>query len=323
MKYPVIADSGANYHMFKDKDFFVDTHPAFGKVLLGDGKTAISIQGIGTLDDHPVTFYDVRYIPDLWESIYSLFLHIQCEVHGLESTYDRGLFITFPSFKTRALIGATDIYLDIKPFLPDSPDLIHQVLEGSIIFPTSTSTNLSVHLNAHCEISDQGKLFPELRRYYNEIKTKCQLNLDVPAGFRHLTSTQRHFTTKTPPRRSSTDQDSTQSSMSHPLNLCSSLSSDDITVVTCNLTSTDSAPIPSSIPTFIPILRSVDKPSSSLPDTISMSKDFIKACVGFRLIETLKKHFFSLYQPTVKTRSNTSRCHFRCRTHCYNEEEAT
>ncbi|MFN9980811.1 MAG: hypothetical protein ACK53Y_12880, partial [bacterium] len=182
--------------------------------------------------------------------------------------------------------------MDIKPFLPDSPDLIHQVLEGSIIFPTSTSTNLSVHLNAHCEISDQGKLFPELRRYYNEIKTKCQLNLDVPAGFRHLTSTQRHFTTKTPPRRSSTDQDSTQSSMSHPLNLCSSLSSDDITVVTSNLTSTDSAPIPSSIPTFIPILRSVDKPSSSLPDTISMSKDFIKACVGFRLIETLKKHFF-------------------------------
>jgi hypothetical protein len=62
MKYPVIADSGANYHMFKEKEFFVDMHPASDKVLLGDGKTAISIQDIGTvkcyIDDHPVTLYD-------------------------------------------------------------------------------------------------------------------------------------------------------------------------------------------------------------------------------------------------------------------------
>jgi len=205
-------------------------------------------------------------------SIYSLFLHIQCEENGLEITYDQCLFITIPSFKTSA---------------------------GSIILPTSTSTNLSVHLNAHREISNQGKLLPELRHYYNEIKTKHQLKLDVPAGFCHLTSTQQHFTTKNPPRKSSTDQDSTPSSMSHPLNLCSSLSSDDTTIVTSNLTSTDSAPIPSSIPTFTPILRSVDKPSSSLPEKNSMSEDFIKACVGYRPIETLKKHFSSLYQPTV------------------------
>jgi hypothetical protein len=35
MQYPIIADSGANYHMFRDPVFF--------------GKTALDIQGIGTV----------------------------------------------------------------------------------------------------------------------------------------------------------------------------------------------------------------------------------------------------------------------------------
>jgi hypothetical protein len=39
MKYPIIADSGANYHnMFKEKEFFEPLHPANGRVYLGDGK---------------------------------------------------------------------------------------------------------------------------------------------------------------------------------------------------------------------------------------------------------------------------------------------
>jgi hypothetical protein len=43
MKYPVIADSGANHHMFKEREFFVSRRPASGQVVLGDGKTNISI----------------------------------------------------------------------------------------------------------------------------------------------------------------------------------------------------------------------------------------------------------------------------------------
>ncbi len=49
MLFPVIADSGANYHMFKDREFFETISPASGTVLLGDGKTTLSIQGVGTI----------------------------------------------------------------------------------------------------------------------------------------------------------------------------------------------------------------------------------------------------------------------------------
>jgi len=51
---------------------------------------------------------------------------------------------------------------------------------------------------------------------------------------------------------------------------------------------------------FIPIIRSVDKPSSSLPKQLSMSEDYLRSCVGFRRINTLKKHMKTLYQPSVK-----------------------
>jgi hypothetical protein len=55
-------------------------HPAAGHVLLGDGKTSLSIKGVGTvkykIGSNILRIENVRYIPDLAESIYSLFLHI-------------------------------------------------------------------------------------------------------------------------------------------------------------------------------------------------------------------------------------------------------
>jgi hypothetical protein len=39
MKYPIIVDSGANYHMLKEQEFFESLNPASGRVILGDGKT--------------------------------------------------------------------------------------------------------------------------------------------------------------------------------------------------------------------------------------------------------------------------------------------
>jgi len=97
MQYPIIADSGANYHMFKEKEFFGDIRPTKGSVLLGDGKTSINIKGVGTLqcmiDGHQTT------LPN----------------HGLETTPDQGLFIKIPGFQTKAIIGSTDIYLNALP----------------------------------------------------------------------------------------------------------------------------------------------------------------------------------------------------------------
>ncbi len=318
MKYPVIADSGANYHMFKEREFFVDLQPAKGSVLLGDGKTIIDIQGIGTvccrIDDHLVTLHDVRYIPNLGESIYSLFVHIKSPKHGLNSTSDQGLFIQFPEFSTKAIIGTTDIYLNMTPVQEHSSTTYTPTFQLSTSIPDSSNALAPLPTIKTPNIVTKDNLLPELRRYYDSVKTKRQLRMDVPAGFRHLTSTQRQFAVKTPPRKISTfnqgDLDLTSSlecplhsfsnTLSHhlPSSSIPAVQPDDTTVVTSNQTGV--LCIDSSESAFIPIVRSVDKPSSSLPNLMSMSEDFVKACVGFRRVDTLRRKFSTLYQPSVK-----------------------
>jgi len=49
MKFLIIADSGASYHMFKEKDFFESITPTTGSGFLGDGKTSLNMQGVGTV----------------------------------------------------------------------------------------------------------------------------------------------------------------------------------------------------------------------------------------------------------------------------------
>ena len=49
VKFPIIADSGANFHMFRDIEFFESLSPVTGNVILGDGKTSVPIQGIGII----------------------------------------------------------------------------------------------------------------------------------------------------------------------------------------------------------------------------------------------------------------------------------
>ena len=48
-----------------------------------------------------------------------------------------------------------------------------------------------------------------------------------------------------------------------------------------------------------PIIRSVDKPSSSIPRTVTVSEDYLRASVGFRKIDTIKQQFGNLYQDTI------------------------
>lgn len=102
--------------MFKERDFFATLHLASGNVILGDGKITLSIKGIGTkkckIGDNISCMEGVQCIPDLAELIYSLFLHIQCPQHGLLSSSKKGLYIVFLEFKTQALLGTDDIYLD-------------------------------------------------------------------------------------------------------------------------------------------------------------------------------------------------------------------
>lgn len=63
MQYLIIADSGANYHMFQEIEFFESLLPASGNVILGDGKSTLQIQGIRTvslqIDGHEVKIPNV------------------------------------------------------------------------------------------------------------------------------------------------------------------------------------------------------------------------------------------------------------------------
>jgi hypothetical protein len=122
--------------------------------------------------------------------MYSLFLHVRSPGHGLHSTFDDGLFILFPIFRTKAILGTDDIYLDASP-IPSA------TTKGNAYRQTSTSTdNIVDTTSSFCrnikqfqtEAAEESKnldnILKALRRYYKAVKTKCQLSLEVPAGFR-------------------------------------------------------------------------------------------------------------------------------------------
>jgi hypothetical protein len=198
MQYPIIADSGANCHMFQEIEFFESLLPASGKVILGDGKTSLDIKGIRTVnlhfDGHEVKIQEVCYILDLAESIYCLFLHIQCPTHGLHSLFDAGLHIEFPTFTTKAVLGQNDIYLNAVPSQSNATSL-------SIFSIDIPSNTICRHVTQPdrgpiIEPTGEDNILRQLRKFYQEVKHKRQLNLDVPAGFRKCTDHQcnlHHF----------------------------------------------------------------------------------------------------------------------------------
>ena len=177
--------------------------PAKGTVLLGDGKTTLDIKGVGTvrckIDDFILDIPQVRFAPELGESIYSLHLHIKTPQHGLESSYENGLFVNFPHFQTKAIIGEDDIYLDMIPVVSDSK-LFHN---STVDEPEISSnfcrqiTQLTSDINVETEKIDN--ILQDLRKYYSTIKTKCQLGLNVPAGFRRDTNHQQQIKQFSPP----------------------------------------------------------------------------------------------------------------------------
>jgi len=175
MSCSIIIDSGANYHMFRDKAFFENLTPSSGSVYLGDGKTTLPIQGVGTvrcqIGSHMLTIPNVCYIPTLSDNIYSLFQHIQGPDHRLESSYDNGMFLIFPTFRTKAIIGNHDIYLDAIP-----PSSSHDATPSWSDAPTSSTIvchNIMNFQNSVKQETDNlDNILHDLRRYYAEVKTK-------------------------------------------------------------------------------------------------------------------------------------------------------
>jgi len=173
------VNSGANYHMLKERELFATLVPTQGQLILGDGKTVLPIQGIGqvkcTFGSELLIIDNVRYVLDLAESIYSLFLHIKQGDHGVQSSFEEGLYLKFPNFTTKDIVGHDDIYLDALPF-PDN----------STTFGLSSSTTTSPFVEPHCcrhitqpdninilmASKQQDNLLKTLRQYYSEVKTK-------------------------------------------------------------------------------------------------------------------------------------------------------
>jgi len=302
MEYPIIVDSGANYHMFKEKEFFTSLTPTQGSVILGDGKTTLAIEGIGTIKcvvgNNTLIIDNVRYVPQLAESIYSLFLHIKQQSHGVQSSFDAGLSLKFPTFTTKTIIGKDDIYLDALPH-PNNITVRDFLLSSSSTPKDAVTTcchnTVSVSTSDGCR---NDNLLQSLHQYYSEVKTKRQLNLNVPAGFRSSSKLQQDYNIFAPPCKAGYAE-----VLSDP-NVLSSTPTKNTTATITTLSSTESTqPSPSTTTStiaIVPILRCVDKPSSSLPSRITVTEDFVRSSVGFRRIDTIKLRLSSLYQDTVK-----------------------
>jgi hypothetical protein len=136
---------------------------------------------------------NVRYVPDLSESIYSLFLHVRTPHHGLQSSFETGLYINFPDFQTKAIISSDDIYLDALPARVDLSD--HQSESSFGLASDSPTCKHITQLSDPITIESKkdNNLLINLRQYYDEVKTKRQLNLEIPAGFRHQNTLQRQI----------------------------------------------------------------------------------------------------------------------------------
>jgi hypothetical protein len=208
--YPIIADSGANFHMFKELEFFESIVLACGHVILGDGKTTLPIRGIGTarctIGNQTLRIENICFVPTLAESIYSLFLHIKQPDHGLHSSFETGLHILFPTFQTQVVVGTDDLYLQAQPHADNKPSDQCILSLGSLDDVSMDTFCWHVdqfHSDINTESKNLDNLLKSLRQYYKEVKTKCQLNLNVPAGFRQSSNLQKNFHSFTPPRQSS------------------------------------------------------------------------------------------------------------------------
>jgi len=163
------------------------------------------------------------------------------------------------------------------------------------------------HANIDIETKQLDNILRDLRNYYHTVKTKRQLGLEIPAGFRRESVHKKEFTLHSPLRKSSllpADNLEVLSDSSEILDNNDSCEVPSIPEIHSGLELALSPATPitaqSSLPNHTPLIRPVDKVSSSLPKTMLMTEDFLHACVGFHRADTLRKQFKHLYQDTVR-----------------------
>jgi hypothetical protein len=178
-------------------------------VILGDSKTTLNIHGIGQIKcligTQTLIINNVHFVPDLAESIYSLFLLIKQQQHGIQSSYDDGLHLKFPNFTTKTIVGSADIYLDAIPH-PDNPTTASDVLCSMSGSSISDYCHHTVIQENDIEHNKDKNLLQSLRQYYSEVKTKRQLNLNRPAGFRSSSTLQKDYNIFNPPCKARSEE---------------------------------------------------------------------------------------------------------------------
>ncbi len=177
-----------------------------------------------------------------------------------------------PKFSTKAIIGRDDLYLDAVPLdVSTCPNVTTLCRKLTTSDPDVEST-----------IEDRDNILKLLRDYYKHVKMKRDQNFPVPKGFWPLSTHQQlHFHEPSLPLDTDLLEICDYSTLSSP--------------PSCN----DSSGL------IVPIIRCVDKPSTSLPHTITFSDDLICASVGFCHIDSIEKYLQALYQNIVKLDSIT------------------
>ena len=188
------------------------------------------------------------------------------------------------------------IYIDGIPSSTNNIQLNHSYTPSSTMSVCRSINQFSDGVKVESE--KVNNLLNALQQYYSEIKTCRQLNFEVPAGFRQKNQYQKmchdahiyHLSQSDPPAYDTSIDDSTLLPGDYqevpPMH--------NNTMASTNVATEESSNIQ------VPILRCVNKVSSSLPSRITMNEDYIRACIGFRHIDTIKRHLSSLYQDSVK-----------------------
>ncbi|MFN9979210.1 MAG: hypothetical protein ACK53Y_04820, partial [bacterium] len=106
-------------------------------------------------------------------------------------------------FRSKTLISQNDIYIDAVPISTPSCPSSTTVSSTTATDDTFCRAIQQFQDEVDTETKHIESLLSCLRQYYNTVKTKCQLGLEVPAGFRSSNSLQRDFHAFLPPCTSS------------------------------------------------------------------------------------------------------------------------
>jgi hypothetical protein len=97
-------------------------------------------------------------------------------------------------------VCSADIYLDAVPH-PDNPTAGTSEFSSMSRLPTTEHQTCchTIIQQSDVETSKDENLLQSLCQYYSEVKTKRQLNLNLPAGFHSSSSLQKDYNIFAPP----------------------------------------------------------------------------------------------------------------------------